>query len=509
MRPWMTAILLFGLFAAFLSAVQFSTPNLVDNDGYYHVKMAYLMRTQGLKPRFDWLPLSVLNPTEFVDHHFLFHVALIPFTFGDLRVGAKVATVIFPALAFTAIWWLLRGQRVPLAGLWSLGLLAISEAFIFRMSSPRAQSLSLAVLALALHWLLNGRFRLLLPLAFAYVWFYNAFPLIFILAIIYCIAQWLTEGHFPWPPLAYTGAGMVLGLVVNPYFPANILFLFRHILPKITDTTATSVGSEWFPYNTVQIMDNSGLALLIFLLGIAALGFAGRRVSLAVFTALLSALAFGTMLFKARRFIEYFPPFVLIFTALAVAPLLDSWLAGEWGMSGLRRLLDGLLLRLSRWLPNSLLRGSLLAGFMLAALLPAGWINLSASRTSVQGAARPYERYAAASQWLIDNTPQDGRVFQTDWDDFPRLFFYNTHNTYLVGLDPVYMQLYDADLYDLWVDITQGKVDQPSVILRDTFGCEIALTDLNHGDFIAQAEADPGMVEVYRDEFAIIYRMEE
>jgi hypothetical protein len=40
--------------------------------------------------------------------------------------------------------------------------------------------------------------------------------------------------------------------------------------------------------------------------------------------ALLAALLFGLMLFQARRFIEYFPPFALIFAAFAGAPLFQD-----------------------------------------------------------------------------------------------------------------------------------------------------------------------------------------
>jgi hypothetical protein len=177
--PWPIALqagVLLALFVTFLTAVQFATPDLAGNDGYYHIKMADLMRTRGLTPVFNWLPLTVLNAEEFVDHHFLYHVLLVPFTLGDLRVGAKVASVTFPALTFLAVWWLLRGQKAPYAGLWSLGLLVVSEAFIYRMSMPRAQSLSLLVLVLALHWLLTGQHRRLTALGFVYVWLYNAFP---------------------------------------------------------------------------------------------------------------------------------------------------------------------------------------------------------------------------------------------------------------------------------------------------------------------------------------------
>ena len=126
-----------ALFLAFLfgmALIQFSTPDMPDNDGFYHIKLAWLMRTEGLKPAFPFLPLSILNANAFYDHHFLFHVALIPFTFGDLRMGAKWAAVVFAGLAFLAVWYLLYRQRVPYAWLWALGLLGISDAFLFRMS---------------------------------------------------------------------------------------------------------------------------------------------------------------------------------------------------------------------------------------------------------------------------------------------------------------------------------------------------------------------------------------
>jgi hypothetical protein len=123
------------------------------------------------------------------------------------------------------------------------------------------------------------------------------------------------------------------------------------------------------------------------------------------------------------------------------------------------------------------------------------------------GSSKPYDLYAGASAWLEENTEAGTRIFQTDWDDFPRLFFYNTHNTYLVGLDPTYMQLYDADLYDLWVEITQGDVEAPSELIASTFDSQYVHTDLNHGDFLQVAAQDPGLEEVYRDDQAVVFEV--
>jgi hypothetical protein len=121
--------------------------------------------------------------------------------------------------------------------------------------------------------------------------------------------------------------------------------------------------------------------------------------------------------------------------------------------------------------------------------------------------SKSYGLYANASVWLEKNTPVGSRVFQTDWDDFPRLFYYNTHNTYLIGLDPTYLQLYDSALYDLWVKITQGDVKNPSQVIATTFGARYIHTDLNHRDFLRVAAADPGLREVYRDDQAVIFEV--
>ncbi|HLE14075.1 MAG TPA: hypothetical protein VI776_04950, partial [Anaerolineales bacterium] len=312
-RSWLstflTSCLLLASFILLLSLVQFSSPSLAGTDDHYHIRFAELMRSEGLRPAFPWLPLTILNQREFYDHHFLFHVALIPFTAADLIQGGKWAGVIFPSLAFLSVWWLLRGQGVPFAGLWALELLAVSAAFLYRMSMVRAQSLSLAVLVLGLHLLLTGRPKWLLPLSFVYVWMYDGFPLILALSGVYVLAALLVERRLDLRPLVYTGAGAALGLLVNPYFPQDVIFAARHILPKVGDATAVDVGNEWYPYRTATLLRNSPLALVAFLSGALALGLQEKRMDTRTATAFLLAVLFGWMFFQSRRFVEYFPAF--------------------------------------------------------------------------------------------------------------------------------------------------------------------------------------------------------
>ena len=317
------------------------------------------------------------------------------------------------------------------------------------------------------------------------MWLYDAFPLLLALAVLHVIAIGLTERRLEMRSVLYVGAGLALGMLINPYFPYNLIFAYRHMLPKLVDATATQVGNEWYPYTTGQLLNNSLPALIAWVSGIFALGFAGRRFDLRTALGLMVSLLFGLMLFQARRFVEYFPPFALIFACFAWAPILTAN-RGE-----------------SRW---SNVLSKLPAVMLVVCVLAAGSYSLRAAGKSMLD-SKPANLYAGASAWLAANTPDLARVFQTDWDDFPRLFFYNTHNTYLIGLDPTFMQLDDPKLYDLWVKVTQGEVENIADIVSGKFGAKFIHSDLNHSDFIRKAQADAGLKEVYRDEHAVVFEV--
>ena len=216
------------------------------------------------------------------------------------------------------------------------------------------------------------------------------------------------------------------------------------------------------------------------------------------------------MLFQSRRFIEYFPPFSLIFAAFAWTPVFEKYRLSraESNPGEDRPLAAGRKKSLALSPLGKGLHKRLPALALTLALIPGLWLTFNASKASLQS-SKPYGTYAEASAWLAANTPPGARLFQTDWDDFPRLFYYNTHNTYLIGLDPTYMQIYDADLYRLWVEITEGKIEQPSAAIQKEFGARYVLTDLRHNSFLERAAADPALVEVYRDGEAVVFQIEE
>jgi hypothetical protein len=485
---WAPGLAVFSVAATVLAVLQFATPALVGVDGYYHLRMAQLIRSVGWLPEFRWLPLTILSPAAYYDHHLLYHLLLAPFAWGDpsaggataLALGGKLASVLIAALAFLAVWLGLR-RRVRWAWLWTFGLFALSEAFLYRMSMPRAQSASLLILVVVFFLLVDRRDAWLAPLGFAYVWLYDAFPLLLLLSLARVVADTVVERRLNLRPVLYAGFGISLGLLLNPYFPRDVVFVLRHLVPKL-GSPEIPVGNEWYPYDAWTLVTNSGLAFAAFGAGLFFLGKRPGRIDRTVVMALLLAAAFGLLYLRARRFAEYFPPFSLIFLAVTASPWLE---------------------RLADSAPH--LRRRIPAIMAALLLVPLGWTTVQAHRT-IAGSAS-LERYGAAASWMARHSRPGELVFLTDWDDFPRLFFYDTTNAYVIGLDPTYLQLADGALYDDWVAVTRGEVEQPSHMIAARFGARYVFSDLQHAAFLGRAQADPGLEEVYRDRSAIIYRV--
>ena len=71
-----------------------------------------------------------------------------------------------------------------------------------------------------------------------------------------------------------------------------------------------------------------------------------------------------------------------------------------------------------------------------------------------------------ASAWLADHTPAGSLVFNTDWVEFPELFYYDQRNVYVTGLDPRYLYDAEPDLWKVYDRITQGEEKHPGPLIR-------------------------------------------
>jgi len=198
------------------------------------------------------------------------------------------------------------------------------------------------------------------------------------------------------------------------------------------------------------------------------------------------AVTFLVMYARSRRWVEAEPIFATLFCAFAWSRALPARVTMP---------LSKLVTPRREWVLAAL------AGLIM--LVPL-YYAIDDARDDVR-ATRDINRFRGATAWLAQNTPLGARVFSTDWDDFPELFYWNTHNTYLIGLDPTYMYLYDGPLYLQWRSITRGRVPMPSASIRDQFDSGWVFSDLDHKSFLENAAADPNMQEVYRDRNSVIF----
>ena len=471
--------------------IEFAGPAILDNDGYYHIRWARMLRESFPHlPPFKPLPLTTLNEQNYVDHHYLFHVFLFPFTFGDLRLGAKTAAVVFSSLGILSLFALLVTYNVRYRWLWLAPLVASSEPFLYRMSMTRAPALSLALIGLGTYLILKRKHLLLALLSFAFVWFYSLFPLILMFAAAYSVTVYLAERRIDlWGVLA-SFTGVAVGLVVNPYFPKNLSLFFEHVWMFFVagSSESVAVGVEWYPYETWVMITYSALAFVIYFAGLAAFDYRNRERDLKPLFFLFVSVALLVMAFRHRRFIEYWPPFAVLFTAFTISPRLE--------------LIDRSWFQRTREQVIGIIAAALVTIAVFVTIATTIW----QAHEDVKSEQDPYA-YEGASEWIAANTPPDSIIFNTDWDDFPMLFYFNPGNTYIVGLDPSYLYHSDKELWNLYARITLGDEDDPAPLIRERFGAEYVFTDNGHTDFLSVA-ADSGDFEtVYKDRYTTVLRI--
>jgi len=504
--------------------LQFSTTSICcgDFDGYYHMKWARLLwdnlKAKHLRPPpFTWLPLTTLSPGDYVDHHLLFHVLLIPFTwFRDMQTGAKLATVIFASIAVFACYWLIVRYEIRYRLLWLLALLACSAPFLYRMNMTKAPPFAILFLVLGSYFMFERKHWQLLPLALVFTWTYDLFVLLVLAVGIWtAISAWI-DGRFDWKPLTYVAAGCALGLIINPYFPHNLHLFWEHARIKITAADfATKVGNEWYPYDTREFLANCFVALVAMFAGYLAFDGSDRKQSKKPLYFLVLATALLLMNMRWKRFAEYFPPFAVLFAAFT----LEQYWRGRALFTRLpNEVLEDLQPFLDRQEPTDVAKARKndetwrIVKIALAAAGLAVIFLINVHQTTGDIAeSEPRDYYAQGAAWMRANIPAGQVVFNTDWDDFPRLFYFDPTHAYVSGLDPSYLLDRSADLSKLYVEITTGENEDPGPPIRDRFGARWVFTDNtdDHVSFTDNAMKSGWFDVVYKDKDCRILRLRE
>jgi hypothetical protein len=538
--------------------VQFSTPFFADtNDSFYHAKMGALMGEKGILQEFPWLFFTSLHE-QFVNHHLLFHMILWPFvrlgeaahmlgltSLPGMIYGPKLLITLSITGLFVLAYHMLRREGIRFAWGWLLLLLCVPYDFFFRMHMIRAQSLSLLVLLLGLYAIWYKKHVLLGVLSFLYVWLYGGFFFLPIFVVTYLTARYLLEQELDLRPLWWSLGGVLLGFLLNPYFPKNIDFLYRQIFETGLGYQI-NVGGEWKPYDTWYLFQ---MGVVTFALQGGALiwsSLKGLKQNARSITLLVLSFFFLVLMWKSKRFVEYWPFFAVLSSAyllkdylaemyinrvrvvasavvvitlyamvafyarkftvpsidrldLLLSPALTHLLVGTLVFCALLGCVYSYMTISQQKPPLRKLTHEVLMGTLIA-LLP---LYALGGMDAVRRDIAPQTAYIRGAEDIMRCVTDKGGaregdiVFTDDWDIFPLFFFYNHQVHYIVGLDPVFMDAWNRPLYQLFAAITMGT-DRENLYEKITgdFRARFVVADKDHAALRANVEATPGFTKL-------------
>lgn len=455
-------------FASFMVfyLLQFSFQGIAENDSHLYIKIAEMTKDNGIMREFPWMYTSTMN-SNFSGLHFLYYFLLIPFTFfGDLIFGAKLASIFFISLLFAAIYGILKMFEIRLKLLWFIFLFSSSGYFLFRMNSARPLSLSVILYLLIFYALIKRNKTLLFLSSFLSVWAHASFPIVIFLVLVFFAVEYIHEKKLDRNALVYSMGGLIAAIIANPFFPNNLTTYFSTYFSPSIPYSLTSQISEWQPLGLDMIFSDSWLLFIsqvvlsvIFIASIvlkSLSGFSNKiffeenpEKNIAINVSMVISLAFMIMTLLIGRFIDYWVPFAIIFTASYFESIYYKAKAGEnWKKFDKKKfvLFSGEDLKFS------------LAAFLIIGVFVSARSNLNFTQGMMSHMALSENAIKENALWLKNNTPEKSIVLNINWGDFSKLFLYNTHNYYTLGLDPKFMYNLSPEKYWTYEHLKEGVV---------------------------------------------------
>ena len=550
MKKALPYILIFLLTASLFLWLQ-AAKTLGDGDPFYHAKIAELIIQQkGPTTNFPWLPLTTLS-NNYADHHFLFHLYLIPFILilKDPLIAIKVATVLLTAVFFMLFYWLLRKFNIKYAFLYAL-LPLTTYTLPTRLAIAKAQASSLIIFIFIIFALIKQKKWLLFVLSFLYVWTHGGWPTALMATIIYVLAvglqktldsaalindelgkrlsdsksyskkrliyflvylKYLLKNIFTKNNLVLLGVcvlGLILGLIINPFFPQNFGFYWVQTfkVAVVNYQSKIGVGAEWMPYDPLTFVQGHTLLFVLWMFAICWLIINYKKnryqqLKLSQLFLLIFSLLFFIYTIKSRRMAEYFIPLATIFAGLSFDPDLKqvSW--------------SSLFNKFKSWLFCTKI---MIVLIIFLAIIITGLSALINNEVQLyqqmknwfSSKAPALYNFKGIGQWLKNNTPPKSTVFHSSWTYFPMLFYHDDQNYYINGLDSTFFYDQNPDLYNLWRKIIEGKQKENlSQTILDNFHSNFIVVDKDHVDFENNLKADLNFSQVYQDKDGKVYKI--
>ena len=463
-------------------------PNIPDGyDAYRHVKRAALLIREPFSASADVWHLAYLWPRPF-DAWFGYHVLLAPFTLiFDYVIAAKAfAATIFGAISLSVLRLFgLFQVKHPLA--WLLVAMAGSSVTLHRLGVARP--FSLAILLVLLITLFTFQHRPV-ALAMSAALLAISYSMFFLAAL--APGVWLVFRRDRQALIAALAcaAGIVMGLLLNPYFPASLSWSIANAkVLQIAPQAHVEIGGELLPMKPLWfLLASLPVAVAWFAAAVVRLrqwritGFHAKLDLLFVISALT---LLGSI--QVGRTFDFFVPFAVLFAATVLSP----WLAGTKN------------------------NRPYLIGVTVACCGLNGWLSYQTGL-----ATDPIAAYRAPAEYLEKNAPGE-LVVNATWGDYYYLFFWNASNRFVIGIEPTATYVTDARKYWIWRHLSNnesstcgqefcspGRSQPLAEGLKQGLGARLIFTDhAKHPRSEAALRNDATVSEPYRDARFSIFRV--
>ncbi len=485
------------LMTAWLGSVQFCEMKLFGVDGLYHIRLADMVGHGWFSHQFPWL-FHTDFAQKFTDHHFLFHLLLIPFAWlspGDeLMFGANLGALVLGLAALACLGFTFLALKVRFAGLWLATALVASEVFAARLLLPRAQSVTLIFVTLTVLALASKRYKTAAILSFFFSWAYQLALINILVGAAFTLAIGIKHRRFDTRPLVFCGLAVLAGFVINPFTPQSLEFLLTHTLFKVGNPVDLKVGGEWKSTDPVELLHHLWIFHGIYLAGILAV----FRIRNDLKIETLAMMTIGVVMFAATchswRFLEYYP-FLLVFGSALILRDLLTHLVEKQPQNRLQI--------------YGVLAGALVVFCGIQVVHFASWLP----KQKAEGFDN--QRLQLAAHWLETHSEENSLVVNSDWGDFPFLFYNNQHNFYATGLDPNLFLYHDPKRFSAYLKLIMGNDPNPSKTLRETLNGQYLVYRYNQARRSMPPERwnhmleHPGWKVVYYDTEGVIFGVEK
>jgi len=434
--------------AATAAYLHLSLPRIPDRDAFYHLAHARLYVQEGpFTSEFPWPVYSVITRYS-ADLWYGLHVLLMPFTFlAAPHLQIKLSGVLLLALTLVLFYLAMRRSRISYPFLWPFLVLFATPVFLYRLLMTRPHVLSVGIAALLLACMASGSVWAVGLLCFAFTFVHlNFFWVVPVVVGVVVVVKFFTEQVWEWRKAlaALIGAGLGLLLRPNPIGAAKLVYiqvisvalakqeevpmLFGADLAPGADLIRVMPAAVFLDFWPLMVLYVAAAFVFLAALFNPESRLAARSRSLLWTSFVLSALFLWSALSVAWRSVDLFVAFGVTLVASVFTLLLRERGTEEepWMTRRARALLVS--------------GGALLLAFM-------AWHALSEHAGRMRSAGSLPYRYQEAAEWLRDNSQPGEIVFHNNWDLFGELFYWNTHNRYIGGMDPIFQYAYNKELY--------------------------------------------------------------